>query len=168
MSLCHAPPSWGAPIDMRLGSPTWWILAAMGAGDLLLATNPDGPVDSFPSRRNTYSLVVDQTWHRSQLECGSGIRAKRVDLRTSSRVRTSTPEVAQMLQVVAALCSVPPVTARTEFVRDLRERLITGMLERAGSPLSAATAHSDQLNHKIAPRGDVFPADLRRTSRIEP
>jgi hypothetical protein len=91
MSVCHAPPSWGAPIDMRLGSPTWWILAAIGAGDLLLATNPDGPVDSYPSRRNTYSLVVDQTWHSSQLECGGGIRAKRVDLRTSSRIRTSTP-----------------------------------------------------------------------------
>lgn len=52
------------------------------------------------------------------------------------------PEVAQMLQVVAALRSVPPVTARTKFVKDLRERLITGTLDHARSPLPAATAHS--------------------------
>jgi hypothetical protein len=41
------------------------------------------------------------------------------------------PAVAQMLQVVAALRSVPPVTARTKFVKDLRERLITGTFDRA-------------------------------------
>lgn len=34
------------------------------------------------------------------------------------------PDVAQMLQVVAGLRAVPPVKARTEFVKDLRERLM--------------------------------------------
>lgn len=53
------------------------------------------------------------------------------------------PEVAQMLQVVAALCAVPLVTARTEFVKDLRERLMTDTLNRANHALSAATAHSE-------------------------
>lgn len=52
------------------------------------------------------------------------------------------PEVAQMLQVVAALRAVPLVTARTEFVKDLRERL-TDTLNRANHALSASTAHSE-------------------------
>ena len=56
------------------------------------------------------------------------------------------PEVAQMLQVVAALRAVPLVTARTEFVKDLRGRLMTDTLNRtnhANHALSAATAHSE-------------------------
>lgn len=53
------------------------------------------------------------------------------------------PEVTQLLQVVAALRAVPPVAARTEFVKDLRARLMLETLDRASRPLSAATAHSE-------------------------
>lgn len=53
-------------------------------------------------------------WHESQ--AGRSTRffdGRDVDL-----------HVTQMLQVVAALRALPPVTARAEFVKDLRERLM--------------------------------------------
>lgn len=46
------------------------------------------------------------------------------------------PAVMQLLQVVAALRAVSPVTARTEFVKDLRERLMSEAPNRARRPLS--------------------------------
>lgn len=51
-------------------------------------------------------------------------------------------DVTQMLQVVVALRAVSPVMARTEFVKDLRERLMAEALSGTGRPLSAVTAHS--------------------------
>lgn len=53
------------------------------------------------------------------------------------------PEVTQLLQVVAAVRAVSPVTARTEFVKDLRERLMAEALNRASRSLSAVTAYSE-------------------------
>lgn len=56
-------------------------------------------------------------------------------------------EVTQLLQVVAALGAVTPVAARTEFVKDLRERLMAGARAEALNPasrsLSPVAAHSD-------------------------
>lgn len=52
------------------------------------------------------------------------------------------PAVAQLLQAVAAFRAVPPVTPRTEFVRDLRERLMAETPYRT-SALSAATRDSE-------------------------
>jgi len=69
--------------------------------------------------------LFHKLWHQSQTgQSGEFFGDQDVD-----------PEVTQMLQVVAALRSVPPVTARTEFVRDLRERLMTGTLERREAAL---------------------------------
>lgn len=52
-------------------------------------------------------------------------------------------EVTQLFQVVAALRAVSPVTARTEFVKDLRERLMAEALNRANRSLLAVTACSE-------------------------
>lgn len=49
------------------------------------------------------------------------------------------PEVARILQVVAALRALPPVTARPEFVRELRERLVDEARTRVSRPLSLVT-----------------------------
>ena len=53
------------------------------------------------------------------------------------------PEITQLLQVVAALRAVSPVTARTEFVKDLRERLVAEALNRASRTLSSVTGCVD-------------------------
>lgn len=53
------------------------------------------------------------------------------------------PEITQLLQIVAALRAISPVTARTEFVKDLRERLMAEALSRASRTLSAVTGCSE-------------------------
>lgn len=53
------------------------------------------------------------------------------------------PEVTQLLQVVAALRAVSPVKARTEFVKDLRERLMAEAINRDSRSLSVVTAYSE-------------------------
>lgn len=53
------------------------------------------------------------------------------------------PEFAQLLPVVAALRAVPPVTARTEFAKDLRERLMDGTLRHTNISLSAAASETE-------------------------
>jgi hypothetical protein len=68
-------------------------------------------------------------WHESQAGRTTGFfREPDVD-----------PEVARILQVVAALRALPPVTARPEFVRELRARLVNEALSRASRPLSVVT-----------------------------
>lgn len=49
------------------------------------------------------------------------------------------PEITQLLQVVAALRAVRPVTARAEFVSDLRGRLLVAARNSASTSRSAAS-----------------------------
>ncbi|GAB3769872.1 hypothetical protein GCM10027600_25260 [Nocardioides ginsengisegetis] len=53
------------------------------------------------------------------------------------------PDIAQVLEAVAALRAVPPVSARAEFVEDLRARLMAEALETTPRSLSVLTAGSE-------------------------
>lgn len=53
------------------------------------------------------------------------------------------PPVSRLLQVAAALRAVPSVTARPEFVRDLRGRLMAGTSSRHLSSLATVASHSE-------------------------
>jgi len=72
------------------------------------------------------------------------------------------PELARMLQVVAALRAVPPVTARKEFVKDLRERLMAETLNRASRSLSAARAAEEMVGSSA-----TTPVRLGHASRMD-
>ena len=91
-------------------------------------------------------------WHESQTGRPTQFFGKR-DL---------DPELAQLLHVVAALRAVPSVTARTEFVKDLRERLMAETLIHAGRSPSAATAAEE-----IVGRSAMTPVRLRPASHVD-
>lgn len=73
-----------------------------------------------------------QLWHESQSGQSTPFFGDQV----------ADPEVTRLLQMVAALRAVPPVTARTEFVKDLRARLVAELL-RASGRLSAVASRSE-------------------------
>ena len=74
----------------------------------------------MPSHRAPGSDALPRLWHESQT--GRSTRP--------FAIQDANPEVAQLLQTVAALRAIPPVTARAEFVNDLRERLMAQTTER--------------------------------------
>jgi hypothetical protein len=90
------------------------------ACDLCLATAPPG------------LMHFHKAWHESQ-------KGRLTPFLGDHHVDA---EVTMLLQVVAALRAVAPVAARTEFVNDLRERLMSEALNRAKRSLSAVTVHS--------------------------
>lgn len=62
------------------------------------------------------------------------------------------PEVTRLLQMVAALRAVPPVTARTKFVMDLRARLLAETLNRASGRLG----RGESLRERVGDWSLVF------------
>lgn len=71
-------------------------------------------------------------WHESQ----KGPRAQFFD-------QDVDPNIAQVLEVVAALRAVPPVSASAEFVKDLRARLMAETIKTTPPSLSVVTAGSE-------------------------